>query len=155
MGRINQPDEHAKDKPKAYLENIRLLQAYLYQSIELEVPVWSEKSLKQLVNSYDQLWSYVDGINAPNADPLVRENTERKMRLQIAREADKALLELKNLQTSAGKTGGLVSKLSFVVARQEQRFRQLVAANAETTLPSAESREREGLKRKGRPQNSQ
>jgi tetratricopeptide (TPR) repeat protein len=154
MGRINQPDEHAKDKPKAYLENIRLLQSYLYQSIELEVPVWSEKSLKQLVNSYEQLWSYVDEINAASSDPLVKENLERKMRLQIARDADKALLELKSYQTSEGKSGGLVSKLSFVVAKQEQRFRQLVAANAETTLQSKESRDREGIKRKGRLQNS-
>jgi hypothetical protein len=150
MGRVNLPDDKVKDRPRAYLENIRALQNYLYQAVEMEVPTWSERSLQQLHNAYEQLWSFVDDVHTNAQDPLIRENQDRKTRLDIAREAIKSLETLRNYQTTPEQPGGALYKLNFIISREQQKFNQLVASNANTTLPSLEDQKREGLRREGR-----
>lgn len=151
MGRITLPDQRAQENPDVYLENVRALQPYLHQAIELEAPIWSDKAFKQLKNSYEQLWTVIAQAQfSKSKDPMVRQNSERLHKIEIAKSAALALAKLKMLQSLQEVRGGFLEKLNFFIAGQEKKLHKLVAENSETTLPSMESRQREGLRRQGR-----
>ena len=151
MGRLNLPDERIKNNAKAYIENLRTLQPYLAQSVALNAPTWSEKSFHQIANAYDTVWNYVDrSPSDEKQDKLLKENQDRRYRLMIAKEASRALENLKILNNVPLKPGSFADRLNRMVQIQEQKLTRLLSDNSVTTLPSEEARKREGLRREGR-----
>ncbi len=148
MGRLTLPDERAKVKPKAYLENVRALQPYLVQAVIMDVPTWSQKSYQQLSNAYARLWDYVEQVKSSETkDVLLKEVEDRNARLAIAREAMISLGTLRKMVTTVPiKPQSVPGEMLQFIDGQDKRFQSLLSANAVTTLPSLESQKRHQVK---------
>ncbi|MBX7231289.1 MAG: hypothetical protein K1X29_04290 [Bdellovibrionales bacterium] len=57
MGKSNIPLNEFKKNPTVQLENIRYLQLYLLQAVELNNRQWSPKASQEILHNYHQLWS--------------------------------------------------------------------------------------------------
>lgn len=149
MGRLGPQEHNPRAEAEAFLNSLAYLQTYLLRSVELDHPVWSQRSADELHKSYDFVWKLIEQAHSEAEDRGLGREQQRQQRVRIVQMAIQSLRELKQMKFPGDDTD-LVSQLFVRMDQQELRLQNYFNEIAVQTQRSPEAERREGLRREGR-----
>ncbi len=147
MGSMNKYDIN-KLSGATYIDSLKYLQNYLLMSVELGHNDWSPRSAREILDSYDKIYVYV---NALPVDPRPEHKfSSRQIKM---REIEAALVSIYNLKQQRLPEDAeikIVEQLYSHIEAKESKFKIALAKISHGTELTPEAIKRQSLKQPGR-----